>query len=547
MAIIDRRTAWSLDRYLDALSVGDQASIEEAGLDRELASTVHRVHSLVALAAGPTERTKARIVGREPSSKGDALSAVPMSGSYRQGRFGVLVATAVSLLLVGMAGAYVVRSLQATPATLPAASAPPAIYVPSADGTTLQPIDPVSLADRPGAGFPATPQVVGTPADGGGRPLGGYWIGSTDGSTLVHLALFQGGPTARQRYGRAIVTVFDRRTGTVRSQFEAPTWHSTAPMLTPDGRFVVFEGDYGLSQGGGGKLVLDSPPVWYVVDSRDGRTVATIRGDDTALSSLTHIGYLDPQGERLYHLTPLGSPDTLGPWPARLVVHDLATGREIGHLDLPGIGAGFWWTGEKDGTGPSATYRDAFLTPTIAFSPDGATVYVLDGSGSEVAVVDARTLAVERSVSLSLTPVRAFDIAVGDQRDRAIGYATHLTTGSDVRALVAPDGDHLVLAGVRRSRADAGATIHVEDLGVQTVDLRSGRATARAAITNWFWGWQWSWLAGPRTLYVEGLDSTALFEQGIAAPLQLWRLDAQTLTVLAHRQVPGPVVVTDLR
>ena len=182
------------------------------------------------------------------------------------------------------------------------------------------------------------------------------WHASTDGSTLV------GTGTESVLYKGEPVVVLDAATGRERTRFEPPLATRVVGMSADGGRLVLV-----LSQ----SSVTPPRSEWYVLDTRAGRTLSTVE-----MEGWEHgRSWLAPDAATVYRIFRLGA---RGNAPV-LVAFDLATGGERGRLELPD---------------PSAA--------AIELSPDGRRFALIDAAGSEVTVVEAARLAIERVVPTAL-------------------------------------------------------------------------------------------------------------------------------------------------
>ena len=414
------------------------------------------------------------------------------------------------------------------------------LYLAGQNGRSFRAIDPRTLADLPGTVIPAP--VADAAADHSTA-----WIASADGSTLVRIDVE---PPSSSAYGRARFTVYDAGTGRERSRFEAAEWAQVDPLLSADGQTLVLESPAQVAHQSNGTLVLGRPAAWSVFATATGGLVTTIEATEPAAAGLLRTGYLDSGGTRLYRIATRGRQDTVGPWPSDLIIHDLPSGRETGRIALDGVLSGFWWTGQSADVPliPGAVaYQDEYLVPSIAATPDGATLMILEGDASAVTVVDVGA-GTTRRVPIDPTVLRRVLVRPADGASRYLEYATRPSSvGSDAQALSAPDAGRLLFGGLRRERhsAEAGA-VWVEDLGLQLVAL-TGEATVVGAAP-----YSLGAFGGPRSVVPSG-DGRAYFVTGfpVDAPagnrdraFHLARLAAGTLAVEAERDIAtlGPPV-----
>jgi mono/diheme cytochrome c family protein len=308
------------------------------------------------------------------------------------------------------------------------------------------------------------------------------------------------------------VAVLDARTGLERIRFEPPLLTSPVALSRTGDRLV---------------MVLTwsriDPPrsEWYVFDTADGAPLAMVELEGTGQEQR----WLDPDRRRLYRL--------LRPRerPPRLVGHDLASGAELGRLEL-----------SEALVGPN---------PTILQSPDGRRFAVLRAAGDAVVVVDAERLGIERVVSLD-RPASLWDrlplaARVAEARESsgavhrgvlsADGGALYLwrqetaaSAGGHGAAGSPADGQYCTSCHGPRAGRPPGvhgpaALAPEPKIGLLRAGLSDGGATVRALVGESIG--QIEPAPDGRGLYVTSGQGT------------LWRLDAATLDVLAAREVPG--------
>jgi hypothetical protein len=443
-------------------------------------------------------------------------------------------------LMMALAAAPLATSGRAPVAdAAPVASWP---YVATPDGDQLLAVDPTTLASSSeAAGSFAPPGPTRTPGTGAGYVA---WLASADGATLVRYAvdLSAGGPM-----GRAEFTVFDAATGGVRSAFPAPEWGQQIPQLSADGRVLAIEvGTGALVHGVDGTLTIARQPTWYAFDTATGAEIARVQGDGGALAGLQRLGYLDPAGARLYRLVAVGRQEATGPWPTQVVAVDLASGHEIGRVDLPGVRSGFWWTGRVRAP---HEYQDDYLTPSLAASADGRTLVVLDGDGTAATVVDTATMSVRGGVAVELTARRSFTVAhAGTGGCPATYPLCGSSIGPEVQALAMPDADHVLVGGYAAARTGEDG-VAVRDYGLQLVRLATGGVAATAdapptTVLGVVFGQRRLWPAlGGEAYYAIGLrpvapaaTATPAAESAPARTI-LYRFDADDLRVTAERDI----------
>jgi hypothetical protein len=375
------------------------------------------------------------------------------------------------------------------------------------DGTRsgeLRELDPMTLAEVGSTGA-ATPVAVAVPVTPGGTFVYREWAGSADGTTAVTIEWPREDPIRR------FVTVRRGIDGPVVSRFDVagdlglaiPFGQPGTTLFSADGsRLVLLSEDDGATPAAGGGLV------WSVFDTADGRRIAEFRAPAVGSPAVTwefvSLTTIDPAGERLYRLAPVDGPGASGPYPARLIVHDLATGAEVGSLDLPDV-----QVGERS---PDNTATDAASTlfwPGFAISPDGRELAVVRPDGASIVLIDTQRLAITRT----LTPATATPAAAEEHNVRWL-------------ATYAAGGEHLLVTGFRYD----GRSIRAVDL--QRIDLTSGQLVARAPLGGWVNLWP---SADGRSIYVASFAT----DDPVTPGLVIRRLDAFSLATEAERILPG--------
>lgn len=95
------------------------------------------------------------------------------------------------------------------------------------------------------------------------------------------------------------------------------------------------------------------PSAWYILDTADGRLLATVRGE----APNSFQGWIDADAPRLYHRVDPGSDMGVAPRPLRRIACDPTSKAELGRLDLPAVLAKFWRTGRTSKPWPISPRR----------------------------------------------------------------------------------------------------------------------------------------------------------------------------------------------
>jgi hypothetical protein len=333
---------------------------------------------------------------------------------------------------------------------------------------------------------------------------------SADGSTEVaeEPTVLSGRKTVR-------FTSRDVRSGSVRATWEiSGSWAATLHLSDDGGRLVVgidallrLDPNAGLHVG------------WNVFDTASGRLLSSVQ----ASFGETYRVWMDPAGRRLYRLS---VPRTLAAmtteeWPT-LTAHDLATGAEMGRVDLPGLAAGIW---DVPGT------FGVELAPGAVFTADGRRLIIAHADRDAVTLVDTERLAVERTIELA-RPRSTLGRALAWLGLAPLDAAAKSIDGTAVDAALSPDGRYLYLTRYETILDHGGQTPTLGD-GLQAVDLARGEIVAEV-------------LPGTRldslTVAPDGRSLYAVTRPASEAPAPegttIHRLDAATLAPLAERRFP---------
>jgi hypothetical protein len=365
------------------------------------------------------------------------------------------------------------------------------------DGLPYEALDPLTLADLPGA--PPLDFGIAYPD----------WAISADGSTVV-LVLEQ----------RTIV-VRDGLAGAERLRFDAPAAVTWARLSRDGSRLVLSIPRFGSPSG-------ITPEEWYVFDTRDGRLIAAVAGNEPGIvPGGFPSGLIDPAAARLYRFEAGG--DGSGPWPLEIVAHDLTTGDETGRLTLPEVRAGARYTRSID----QVPVGDV-LTPAVAVSPDGARLAVVSAESETLTLVDAATLTVERAVAI------AEPDGLGRRVLTWLGLALRTASakymdGRVLWATFSPDGRHLYVYGFEGEVGDGADEATERGLGLTAVEVASGEIVG-TALEGQVIG---DVLPAPdgQSLYVNGPTVPWTMAPGEPS-YRLSRLAAPNLETLAEREFP---------
>lgn len=403
----------------------------------------------------------------------------------------------VLIVLIFAAGVLLARTLlpgRGSSSNL--ASAPPVSTVYAVQqtrtGANLLPLNPITLADQPGP-----PLVLNT----------ANWAVSADGSTMVTLDYVQ---------GATMIVVHDGLTGPVRARFAVPVSGLISRIeLNQDGSRVLINRQL-------------QPSRWSVFDTTSGKLLMSLDAGSPNLAAyaptLAYQLQLSPDGVRLYRFIFTDRADATGTQPLRVIAYDVATGRQVATQTYNDIQVGGWQT-----TG--ATDADSvahFRTPGIAFSPNSSEIALVHPDGEAVTLLDAKSLAVERTVTLA-QPTSFLERAL---RKLGIGprpAAAKMLEGAQRSAIFSPDGKTLFTWGYAFT---TDATDGFRGLGLIRVDLANGATThvfPNADIK------QVQPAPDGTSLYVTGYLPTT---STLSHPHFIRRLDPASLVTLAERTWP---------
>jgi DNA-binding beta-propeller fold protein YncE len=275
------------------------------------------------------------------------------------------------------------------------------------------------------------------------------------------------------------------------------------------------------------------PPAWKVFDTTTGEMTAAIQGESD--QSNTFIQAVDPISWKLYRLLPERA-SWFGddrPQPAKLVAIDLATASTIGQTTLPEVLIGPWPDEFLIALPDSELGIVRIANPGIAVSPDGRELAVVHAQDDGVTVIDAATLAVERTMSLhqnqGLVDGLLSKLPLAPQHASAKSPAM----GASIRAFYSADGQSLIIGGNNITFDPKAQESARTGRGLTLVDLQNGTIE-----TKTFDEFE---VSGVYTLpngevYVTGTDWEAAGASG--DPYVIARLDGESLHTLAKRSFP---------
>jgi len=279
-------------------------------------------------------------------------------------------------------------------------------------------------------------------------------------------------------------------------------------------------------------------PAWKVFDTADGRLLATVENDESGDPWEEWV--VDAGAQRLYRLAyadgVAAGAQGAGPYPTVLIANDLVTGAEVGRLDLPGVRAGWWQSEETVAIGGGQEPLTEALLPAVAVSHDGRRLAIVHADEDALTVVDTERLAIEATQTLARSAsVLHRLVALLPLVPQSASAKT--LEGTMLQAVFAPDGRHLYVFGVT-SGVESGEPIF-HGLGLRVVDVESGEVEAVA-----FDGMPIERVVPSPdggSLYVAGpaLDSADAESDTAMVPYLIWRVDAETLEVVAERSFTG--------
>jgi|GEM_PF-1822468 len=322
----------------------------------------------------------------------------------------------------------------------------------------LRPLDPSTLADMPDS--PGITLGARSPLD-----LHAWLLVSPRGSRLARVSYLGSNAVPGMAAKYIAVEVFDLPVGRRQARFH-PQVAILADGLSPDGSLLYGPG---LSDG--------HRTVWYALDTSHGRVRFRVLLHNRYTRPLSY----DAARQRLFavEVRPFDS-QTHQPRPLVLREYDVASGRQIAALTLPGILAG---TGD---TGRQVNGHEVYAewSPGFALTPDGSEVAVLDGNTDTLWLIDARRLTVIRTeeVTRAASPLQRLGEWLG------LVPAVALAKGGEGAVLslhMSPDGRTLYATG-RRGEITADGTVAMHFLPLQAIDVAHGTILAETPAAD---GW----------------------------------------------------------
>jgi len=379
------------------------------------------------------------------------------------------------------------------------------LYIAAAQLNRLQPLDATSLASSP----QAQGLKVGPWSTRFQRPM---IVVSAGGDAFAAVTYGLGGSADRARD----ITI---RTFNSFGERQGPVIHPAVLLwvegLSAGGRELYGQGYRPASSGGSGTG-------FYVLDAFSG----AVRYHLPAAEACCGSDLFDPATHRLYILNepPNATAAALGT--PVLKSYDVATGRQIGQLALPGLVAGSW----TDSTASSSSDTPALTTwsPGFALSPDTHHIAILDSNRNALTMVNTVQLTIERTMTLSYprSPLERLGDALG--LTPTVAEAKEFK-GVSLTMTYSPDGRSLLVSGFE-GQPNAQGLYRATPLGLRRIDATSGEVQAQQPPNGMPWWLQYA------------PDGSALYTLGPVypnsdSPLVLRRYDPLTLNVLASHEI----------
>jgi len=409
----------------------------------------------------------------------------------------------LSVLLLLMA--WIVSPASVPPRGVAAKGLPtPRLFIAAAQANRLQPLDGVSLTTTP----QAQALKVGPWSTRFQRPR---IVADANGDAFAAVTYGLGGSATRPRD----ITI---RTFNSLGQRLGPVIHPAVLLwvegLSADGRELYGSGYRPATNGGS--------TGFYVLDAFSG----AVRYHLPAAEACCGSWLFDPATHRLYILNEPTGATAAAPGTPILKSYDVASGRQLGQLALPGLVAGSWT--DTTASSSSDTSGLTVWSPGIALSPDTHRIAILDANRNALTMVDAAQMTIERAMTLSYprSPLER----LGDMLGLAPSVAeAKEIKGTSLSMTYSPDGRSLLVSGFE-GKPNAQGLYLPAPLGLRRIDAASGEVQAQQPPNGMSW-----WLR-----YAP--DGSALYTLGPVyldsdSPLVLRRYDPLTLNVLASHEI----------
>ncbi len=319
------------------------------------------------------------------------------------------------------------------------------------------------------------------------------------------------GPQVRDA-GQIWIVVTNHRSGEELARFNPPE-PGFISGFSADGSKLFWQPD----------LPYDAypPPIdWLVLDAEDGQVLAHI--EDETNACFRQWALFSPDGRFVYCAVDPALEDLNQPAPLRIAVYDVAGESLAAEVEVPNVRIG----------GEPATHDDVqiyeFLEPALLLSPDRTYLTVYDAAEETITLINTTDLAIEESFSLN-NSVAFLDLFSN------VAQAKGMMDGVIGNGKYSLDGSQLYLFNqvLRPNPEDPPG-----DQGLRLVDIEKKSVLAEA-LTDYLV--QWLYPAPDGTLFVFGSAAEHMmpFEIRDDVPSTLWRLDGQTLEVLAQRDFDG--------
>ncbi|MDQ2744280.1 MAG: hypothetical protein M3Z66_18570 [Chloroflexota bacterium] len=334
---------------------------------------------------------------------------------------------------------------------------------------------------------------------------------SGDGSTIA-IVRYRGRSNPGAVIHRKDVTIhlLDARNGAQLTSFH-PRVAMSIDGLSNDGKELY---GYGLQSS-------TQPQPWYAIDAQTGRLKSRM-----LLANYNCCPFYDSAANRVYvlHTFPFDQ-KTHKPQAPVLSSYD-----QHGQLDravrLDGVMAGWGDSGRQENGNPVMEG----WSPGLALSPDGSQLAILDGASNTLRIVDAHTMSLVRTETLSQpqSPLSHLADLLGILPTTAEAKEIE---GVDLSMNYSPDGRSLYVTGMRGS-FDSSGKFGWHNLGLRRIDVQTGTVEATAFQDQALW---WSQLAPDGSAFYALTPAARDYQGNDACPCALERLDPRTLAVTAKR------------